>query len=398
MCGLVGAMGYLNEPDKKIFTTLFLTNVLRGTHGCGLTYLFEEGDKGYFDHVKSTSPSSTFIHSKKYNEVLNNNLKCIMGHSRFATKGEIKADNNHPFKTKNLLGMHNGTIEGKFQNSDKFETDSEGIFNLIDELGLKEALDIIHKEANSVAYALVYYDNRDASVNIIRNSARPLFVAGNNFGRMFWASDRDMLEFAIKKGSSSSIDIFSLEVGTYLKMFPFEVYDKRVEIKKNFYTPPSKPTTKYVYNYGKGTGHWNGNRWVENKKSYHYSDYDNYQYGIPDVTNKVTDTSKTNTNNTAAAATAEKKTKETEEVAVFKIGRFQVNEKQLTKVLEKGCAICGEPQALDADILKAKFFRKTYHDFICHPCLSNHTDNELKINYGISPDYDLASIEEVDEE
>lgn len=201
MCGLVGIIGpSLSIAEKGRFTELFFINVMRGAHGCGLikTWTDYSPKSQYWYHYnKDIMPSSEFVYTEDYERFLKGTgFSSIMGHSRHATVGKIEEENNHPFEAGNLIGMHNGTIRGSFEGSKNFSTDSEALYNLINKHGLKKALGIVYKEANSVAYALAYYDKSNHSMTLIKNDERPLWIAKKS-GVHYYASERRFLDFTL---------------------------------------------------------------------------------------------------------------------------------------------------------------------------------------------------------
>ena len=122
--------------------------------------------------------------------------------------------------------MHNGTIKGKFDNSDAFETDSEALIYNIDKKGVEPAL----LEANEAdgAFAVVYFDSNSRTLNICRNYKRPLYY----FKRpekdvLFWSSDRDHLDSVVKSMGWGGV-IVAFSVNTLYTM-PCDPFPKKFE-------------------------------------------------------------------------------------------------------------------------------------------------------------------------
>lgn len=215
MCGIAGLYG-LNfaNPEKEMFQQLLLINSLRGVHSTGVIRV--DGRKAqHIRTLKAELPSWEFLSTDEgqrliwSNTVDNPNDKTIwgkdpigfIGHCRHATKGKVDVNNAHPFEFENVTGVHNGTIRGQFPHSEEYGTDSEALYRNINDVGIEEALKrISHLDA---AYALVWVDKKNGTINFIRNSRRPLFFTFI-YGRstLVWSSDRDHLDIVVKASSS----------------------------------------------------------------------------------------------------------------------------------------------------------------------------------------------------
>lgn len=200
MCGMAGAYcpSVLSDHEVRKVQKLLVLNHWRG-----------EDSSGMFDLVKNPKNKQPTVLCWKrkmhpvffaYNVIVkalaerwkDNKPSVVAVHARAATIGDVSTENAHPFVTTNLIGMHNGTVSGKFKGKDDYGTDSEAIYQLIDEIGLKPAI----KEIGvSAAYALVWYDMRDHSLNFLRNSQRPLHFY-QSAGTLYWSSDHKDLRYA----------------------------------------------------------------------------------------------------------------------------------------------------------------------------------------------------------
>ena len=338
MCGLSGVIGSIFNPEKDMFSQLFMMNVLRGPHGCGLQMLYKEKNKKYQNSLRSIFPSSGYIFTKEYREFLGQTgVYALMGHSRFATKGDRKVENNHPFRTEHLVGMHNGTVAGKFEGSEKYETDSEGIFHLIEAKGLKDALEALYKSTFSPAYVLSYYDNRDLSINFIRNKERPFSYTIDNKGELWYSSEEDMLAFVLERSTTEVFKYETLAPGDLLKVFPFELkHDKRVVLEKEFFKEPLRTVTKYN---------------LSNDVNYGNEYYQAWYAGKEKGEIKKEEFKKRNGN-----VSFPKKT-------YVQIGDYIehfVTKKSFLKILEKGCSFCSQPTTLINDNFDMKFIRSNW--------------------------------------
>jgi predicted glutamine amidotransferase len=120
-------------------------------HGWGIGW-YENGEAKIFKEA------SNQISNYNFDIVKSVRSKIIISHLRFATTGEKKKYNTHPFNYKNFIFAHNGMIDGEkvishlnkdFKNNLKGETDSEVYFMLIMQF-FEENEDIIDAIRNAV--------------------------------------------------------------------------------------------------------------------------------------------------------------------------------------------------------------------------------------------------------
>lgn len=142
--------------------------------------------------------------SKEYidfSDVLNGTHRVLLGHCRASTRGATTRDNAHPFLFDNIVGTHNGTLSltshKALKGFSKFQTDSEALFNEIEFEGISGLMKHLrgYKDPKSNvtcedAYALVWYDSRDNTINFLRNKERPLwFTFDKDHRQLFWSSE-----------------------------------------------------------------------------------------------------------------------------------------------------------------------------------------------------------------
>lgn len=367
MCGLVGSSGYLTQNDVKAFTLLFHTNVWRGIDGCGLIRLFTRYDdkkkktKNWYSYHNEFLPSSEYVLTEDYFKLIDKvDCRLLAGHSRAATKGKVNVENTHPFECGNIIGMHNGTIHGKFEGSNQYETDTEALFHLIDKYGLKEALDKAYEQSTSMAYCLVYYDRDKDRVFIIRDGNRPLFIAKhkNLPGKIFWASEKSMLIYALDKSNSlNDYEIYQLPVGDLIEINPFASDPKdRVIYHLNWYKHKPKVIT---YSNRVHYSNSEGNRWHNhyNQNDHPFRDYDK------DTTQTVDD--------------------DKDKLIKIQIGNFKVTKKVFNDTLQKGCMMCGSPHLLMNGNFDMRFPKNETADYLCSDCFESYTAEQFAEWYGI---------------
>lgn len=237
MCGISGvASTSMMEFEMEWARRLTIMNFLRGEDSTGMMDYCPTAKKDekvlYWQTLDHPVEFAIDVMKDKIaNRWKLHQPKIIATHCRAATQGKIIKANSHPFLHGNILGMHNGTITKDFENRKKFGTDSEAIVYNINKMGIKGAL----KELNDKdpAYALVWFDLKDWTLNFIRNMKRPLYYCFTSAkGTLAWSSEKEHLEFVIKGTGGTTIqrDIRMFLCHTHYKvpMFPknsFEMED-----------------------------------------------------------------------------------------------------------------------------------------------------------------------------
>jgi hypothetical protein len=130
--------------------------------------------------VKSTgSPYNLFSYADtdKFLGRMVTEFDTVMGHGRYATRGEINAINAHPFQEGHITLAHNGVINNffslkDFQKHKGIEVDSHLIAKLIEEEGVENVLPQVEG-----AFVFMWHDANDNTFNIARNAQRPLWIA-----------------------------------------------------------------------------------------------------------------------------------------------------------------------------------------------------------------------------
>ncbi len=381
MCGLVGGIGLISDREFEALRLLYMVNVTRGPHSSGFFATYEEEEEEeidkvkkkvwnkYYIHKKSLMPSSAYVFDSEFNNVLRKKPTIIACHSRYATKGKINLQNAHPFQVGKILGMHNGTINGLFEGSAKYQTDSEAVMALINKKGLKEGLDAVHREAFSVAYALVFYDNKTDCVSIIRNPDRPMYVAYHKKveGRMFWSSDKLHLVFTLAKYEmKDDYEIEDVPPYTLVNLYAFNTPNKRIEILPDWYKPVERVYAKNSY---VSNGPHNSLGYPYNTRGW----YDDERW------HEAHDTVKKNRDKIIEA---KHRNGLPEDWETIKVGNKYFSCKEVDKQLEAGCMVCTQPSVILNRNLNMKFWRGT-NDFLCSDCGKPDNMEYLQTQYGI---------------
>lgn len=197
MCGLVGVAGTLNKKAVDAFNDLLAIDAIRGPHSTGVASVDRSRD---YQLIKQPWLPQELMEHKKYQQVVTEHKCALIGHNRFATRGNICGANAHPFGFNKLVGAHNGTIDQhslrKLDNpKDWFETDSETVFWNFNQKGFEKVVPDLEG-----AWCFVWYDKTDNKLRFLRNEKRPFYYVYNkDQTQIFWASEVDMLHFVFRR-------------------------------------------------------------------------------------------------------------------------------------------------------------------------------------------------------
>ena len=186
MCGIVGMAGDLTIQHRQIFKDMLTVCQLRGRDGTGAIRVTQAGESKW---VKRVGPPEYLLDSREFDRSIDNDAKILIGHCRSKTFGEVNTKNAHPFEHGSIVGVHNGTLKGHYswERNRDFDVDSDLLYWHISEYGVEN---VIPKLNVGGAWALVYHDSSDDTLNFIRNKERPLwFTYSKDMKVLFWASE-----------------------------------------------------------------------------------------------------------------------------------------------------------------------------------------------------------------
>jgi predicted glutamine amidotransferase len=188
MCGIVG---YISEKEKEYgaeknhFMRFALAlDTLRGQDSTGIMTLRDEFK---LNVMHSTLPGDRLVHSKQYDTAWVPGWAQV-GHNRAATAGKVNLENAHPFTFGAVTLVHNGTLSDTGYSlpdyDPQIEVDSALIASNLSQVAPDEAKRII--ELIDGSFCLVWYDERDKSVNMARNSERPMHYGVGKQRDILW--------------------------------------------------------------------------------------------------------------------------------------------------------------------------------------------------------------------
>jgi len=218
MCGIVGMAGRMEYKHVAAFKDMLIVNQLRGRDATGVIRISNTGADKW---VKRVGPPEFLIETKEYDKEIDvGTTKVLIGHGRAKTLGDNIHRNAHPFDHGDIVGVHNGTLRSHYgmERARDFDVDSDLLYWHINEYGLQETISQLD---NAGAWALVYWNRADATLNFLRNAERPLYFAHSEDNKvMFWASEPWYFSVLTRKGISLRKD----ESGSSFYPLPIETH------------------------------------------------------------------------------------------------------------------------------------------------------------------------------
>jgi len=280
MCGIVG---FMTKETKKLETDRakfmrqgLIIDTLRGddstgVFGVGHEPLFDDGTAFW---LKQLGGGEAMVDSEGYwtNFYDTISYRAVVGHNRAATVGAVDTAGAHPFAVGPITLVHNGTLKATHNMPTPMHqccvpTGKEGALKAVGVDSHAVAYNLAHHDVDEViatlegAFTLVWHDARDDSMNIIRNSERPLHMAlSNQQDTMYFMSEAGMLHLLDQRLHLGLTGIYYPKAGQWMKWLPETELD----------SPEVKTLELYRAPQFRG---WSGG-------VYHgYDDDDEYDYG-----------------------------------------------------------------------------------------------------------------------
>lgn len=258
MCGIYGFVTnesqYGDQARVGFCQDAAIAGTARGMDGAGAILAYADAKHGV-DVIKTGGAGWDLVAHKSWAEdfVANSHkLRAFIGHNRAATTGNVSHANAHPFNEGPITMVHNGTLRDMKAlptQAGKKRKDIEVDSHLLALNLSKHPVEDVIRQTDG-AYALVWHDMRDNSINFIRNAERPLyFLSIKGQATMLFASEPDMLWWIAGRRRFNRGGIYSLAPLTHMKIAGAEGKPvlRKLEEYKYVWTPPA---TGHTY----GTG------------------------------------------------------------------------------------------------------------------------------------------------
>lgn len=258
MCGIFGLISktslvtsYFTKLDDVI-EQMFIATSLRGNDSAGMFVV--DDVKGTVKVLKRAVPIHDFVNDRIYNKFSKKvftDSKYIVGHTRAATSGTISMDNAHPFINKHITFVHNGNVSNandliKSNNHPPFEVDSQHIGEALANNCVEDAIALLQG-----AFAIVWHDSKEDTLNIIRNTGRPLHFIPTD-SKIVFGSERGMLAWILSR-NGHQLDLSKLEEYKENVWYKYYNNDKIIDVETKKLS--FKDSTVYYGNFGFHNGY-----------------------------------------------------------------------------------------------------------------------------------------------
>lgn len=233
MCGLVGVFGNIFQKDLNYFRDALVADSVRGYHSTGVCATSVDKKKQQYAtwYHKDTLTGAEAVGDRVFKDVYDDiNNWAVMGHNRWATTGAVNSDNAHPFCHGSITLMHNGTLDTMIGLKGSHATDSERI---CDSIANRDVVSVL--ESLEGAFALVWLNSENNTINFARNKERPLaMIHSTNKDIIYYASEGKMMEWCLDRNHvpTGANEVFPLPVGEWWS-YPIEEMGKGRVLEPN---------------------------------------------------------------------------------------------------------------------------------------------------------------------
>lgn len=248
MCGIfgfaTGERGKNASSRRDTFINGLIFNMPRGWDSTGIAHVKEIGTpkkhESYVGYYKRALHVIDYLETKQVKKLLGNtdDYHYLIGHCRSATRGTQEDNNAHPFQYDHITLVHNGTVDQGLLAQHKATefVDSASICSHMAKAGELETL-----EKLDGAFALVWYNQNDDTLNFARNKRKPMawgFVKDEN--TMYYSSEWGVLNAAMIR-NDQQID------GKILIPKPFMWYKVQAEDVREYTITEFKEYVRPMY-------------------------------------------------------------------------------------------------------------------------------------------------------
>ena len=189
MCGIIGIINPTGQHIPgigKLIPDMLAVGSIRGQHASGIMKI----ENGKCSWIKDAVSGWKFIQRKDFDKFMVGigHVPFVVGHNRWATRGEITIKNAHPFECAHICLVHNGTVAQVSELYDKsLDVDSHMIAKNIAEKGIEST-----KNNLWGAFSLVWYDSNRKTLNFLRNQERPMWFIHTKQKAILFCSEPQM--------------------------------------------------------------------------------------------------------------------------------------------------------------------------------------------------------------